>query len=582
MILQALNNYYERLAADPEADISPYGFGMQGVQFCLTLGPDGGLVAVDDLRDAKGKAKILRVPGPVKRSANVRANFAWDTTGYVLGADAKGKAKRTAETHAAFKTLAHELLDAVDDQGAVALLHFLDAWNPEQAAALPHWQEMEGWNVVFRLDGERRFLHDRPALQKAWLEYLAANSAGERGMCLVTGEKNAPIPLIHPPLKGVVGAQPTGAALVSFNIAAFKSFGKEQNRNAPVGEQAAFAYTTALNHLLAANSRRKVVIGGTTVVFWSAAPAAEGLFNMSMGGKAEDPGLVLRLQGYLSAVAQGRCPEELGDPATGFFVLGLSGNAARVAVRFWQRNTVGGMAASLAAHYQALALRRSFDNQPQFPSPWQLLRELAPLQDSKNISPLLAGQLLRAIVGNLPYPRTLLTAAIERIRADRNVNYLRAALLKAWLTRNAQKEIPMSLDTGITDVGYRLGRLFALVERIQENAVPGVNATVRDRFFGAASATPARAFPIILRNAQHGLAKIRKEEAGKAINLEKSLQEILGGLDAAQGGFPAALRLEEQGMFILGYYQQRQEFFTKKESAASENNAAAPEAQKED
>ena len=581
MILQALNDYYQRLAADPEADISPYGFGMQGVQFCLALRPDGTLAGPpEDLRDAKGKAKILRVPGPVKRSVNVLANFAWDNTGYVLGADAKGKPERTAQAHAAFKALAHELLDPLDDAGALALLRFLEAWTPEQAAELPCWKEMEGWNLVFRLDGERRFLHDCPAFQKAWLGHLAANAVEERGMCLVTGEDNAPIPAIHPALKGVAGAQPTGAALVSFNIASFKSFGKEQNYNAPVGQGAAFAYTTALNHLLAKGSPRKVVIGETTVVFWSAATAAEGLFGMSMGGKAEDDSLTRQLQGYLTAVAQGRYPEELGDPATGFFVLGLAGNAARVAVRFWQRDTVGGMAANLAAHYQALRLRRSFDSEPEFPSPWQLLRELASRRDSKNISPLLAGQLLRAIVGKLPYPRTLLTAAVERIRADRGVNSLRAAMLKAWLVRNAQKEVPMSLDIGITDVAYRLGRLFALVERIQENAVPGANATVRDRFFGAASATPARVFPIILRNAQHGLAKIRKEEPGKAINLEKALQEILNGLDAARGGFPAALRLEEQGMFILGYYQQRQAFFTKKETA--ESATVAPAAQRED
>ena len=545
MILQALNDYYQRLAADPEADISPYGFGMQGVQFCLALRPDGTLAGPpEDLRDAKGKAKILRVPGPVKRSVNVLANFAWDNTGYVLGADAKGKPERTAQAHAAFKALAHELLDPLDDAGALALLRFLEAWTPEQAAELPCWKEMEGWNLVFRLDGERRFLHDCPAFKKAWLGHLAANAVEERGMCLVTGEDNAPIPAIHPALKGVAGAQPTGAALVSFNIASFKSFGKEQNYNAPVGQGAAFAYTTALNHLLAKGSPTR------------------------------------QLRGYLAAVAQGRYPEELGDPATGFFVLGLAGNAARVAVRFWQRDTVGGMAANLAAHYQALRLHRSFDSEPEFPSPWQLLRELASRRDSKNISPLLAGQLLRAIVGKLPYPRTLLTAAVERIRADRDVNSLRAAMLKAWLVRNAQKEVPMSLDIGITDVAYRLGRLFALVERIQENAVPGANATVRDRFFGAASATPARVFPIILRNAQHGLAKIRKEEPGKAINLEKALQEILNGLDAARGGFPAALRLEEQGMFILGYYQQRQAFFTKKETA--ESATVAPAAQRED
>jgi CRISPR-associated protein Csd1 len=568
MILHALNAYYDRMLADPEVEVPEFGFGSQGVHFCLTLDKHGRLVGNPlDLRDDKGKALRIEVPGPVSRTVGVASNFAWDNTGYVLGADGKGKPKRTAETHQAFKALAASVLEGVEDEGARALLAFLDAWDPQSASTLPQWDDMIGWNVVFRLDGSRQFLHDRPALRAAWLDHLAAQQAEGRGMCLVTGERDAPIPAIHASIKGVPGAQSTGAALVSFNFDSAISYGKKQNLNAPVSERAAFAYTTALNRLLAPGSPRKVQVGDTTVVFWTETPSeSEVLFGDAIGGRdAEDTGVALRVGQYLKAVVRGEYPGELGKSETPFYVLGLSPNAARLSVRFWHMGTVGTMAENIGAHYRALALHSNSERDQEHPRPWWLLKELAPQRDSRNIPPLLAGQLLQSIVRNQPYARTLLTAAIGRIRADKEINHLRACIIKAYLVRNVKQEIRMTLDPTNTDIGYRLGRLFAIVERIQEAAVPGANATVRDRFFSAASATPGRAFPMILKNAQHGLAKIRKDKPGWAVNLEREIQDILGDVDATQG-FPPSLPLEKQGMFILGYYQQRQLHFTKKET----------------
>jgi len=566
MILQALNGYYGRLLADPDADVPEFGFGRQGVHFCLSLDRAGNLVGRPmDLRDEKGRPSRIEVPGPVGRSVGVKSNFAWDNTGYVLGADGKGKPERTAKTHAAFKALAAGALDGVDDEGARALLAFLNGWDPARASELPGWEDMVGLNMVFMLDGEPGFLHDRPAFRKAWLDYLSANAEFETGRCLVTGEIG-PIPPIHAKIKGVPGAQTSGASLVSFNIDAAESYGKEQNLNSPVSERAAFAYATALNHLLAPDSPRKVQVGETTVVFWTGAPCeAEPFFGFSMGGrKVEDDGLAQRLERYLADVTKGRYPEALGEAKTLFYVLGLSPNAARLSVRFWHVGTVGEMVENVGEHFRALALQRRFDSDPEHPSPWRLLKELAPQRDAGNMSPLLFGQFVRSVVQGLPYPQTLLSAALGRIRADKEINYLRAAVVKAFLVRNRKQEIPMTLDSTNMDIGYRLGRLFAIVERIQEEAVPGANATVRDRFFASAAATPARTFPIIIKNAQHGLAKIRKDKPGWAVTLEKAIQEIMGGIDAATG-FPASMPSEKQGMFILGYYQQRQDFYTKKE-----------------
>jgi len=571
MILQALNEYYERMLDDPDVSIPQFGFGTQGVHFCLTIDRKGDLIGDPlDLRE-DGKPLRIVVTGPVGRANKVTANFAWDNTGYVLGADDKGKPERTARTHEAFKGLAALVLDGVKDDGVDAFLAFLEKWNPEDAEALVGWDEMIGWNVVFRLDGKREFLHERPAFRKAWLKYLSGNGSGHKGMCLVSGEENAPIPATHSKIKGVPGAQTAGAALVSFNVDCAESFGKKQNLNSPVSEQAAFAYTTALNHLLAPGSRRKVQVGDTTMVFWTDAPKdAEEVFGLALGGKeSEDVDLLKRVEQLMDSVANGGCPRELGDPDTPFYVLGLSPKAARLSVRFLHVGTLGSMAENLCRHFRAMELRPSYENEPKHPRPWLLLKELAAQRDSRNISPLLSGQFVRAILKNQPYPRTLLTAALGRIRADKQVNYLRGCVIKAYLVRNVKQEINMTLDTTNTDIGYRLGRLFAIVENIQDEAVPGANATVRDRFFSSASATPGRAFPVILKNAQHGLAKIRKANPGWAVNLDKKLQEILDGIEASTG-FPASLNMERQGMFILGYYQQRQDRFTKNEDKTGE------------
>lgn len=567
MILHALNQYYERLLQDSDVAVPKFGFGTQGVHFCLSLNNDGDIVGHPiDLRDEKGRARRIEVPGPVGRSAGIASNFSWDNTGYVLGADDKGKPERSAQLHDAFKAKAEEVLQNCDDVGAKALLAFLKKWTPDQATTLSGWENIVGWNIVFQLDGESGFLHERPAFREAWSTYLSTTNTNNSGMCLVTG-KTAPIPPTHAKIKGVPGAQTAGASIVSFNIDAAESFGKKQNLNSPISEQAAFAYTTALNHLLAPESSHKLQMGDTTVVFWADKKSdAPQLFNFSIGGKkAEDEELVRKLENYLSDIVKGKHPDTLGNQSTPFYILGISPNAARISVRFWNVGTVGAMAKNLGNHFRALAISRRFDSDPEYPTPWQLLRTLAPQQDSKNISPLLSGQLVRAIIHNQPYPHSILTALLGRIRADKDVNYLRAALAKAYLVRNRNQEIQMTLDKNNTDIGYRLGRLFAIVERIQEEAVPGANATIRDRFFGSATATPGRAFPFILKNAQHGLAKIRKENPGKAVNMEKLIQEIVGGINASTG-FPAAMNTEKQGMFILGYYQQKQDFFTKKEA----------------
>jgi len=566
MILTALADYYERRIQEPDNDLPLSGFSRQKIHFALSLNPDGTLAGVLDLRHQDGKKLVpteLVVPEAVKRSVGIAANFLWDNTGYVLGADEKGKPERSAKTFAAFKTLCHAIGDGLDDAGMTAVLRFLDAWDPADAPGLRHWEEMvKAANLVFRLEGERAYVHERPVVRQAWLRYRGAASDGPRAMCLVTGQ-DAVIARLHPSIKGVRDAQSSGASLVSFNQESFTSYGKEQSYNAPVGEPAAFAYTTALNHLLRKGSRQRVQIGDATTVFWTERPSKVETFMGQVFDPSAGDGLTNDLRLFLEAIRDGKKPDfDASEYDNGFYVLGLAPNASRLSVRFWHRDTVAGMCRTVGRHFADLRLERTWDNEPEFPGLWQLLRETAPQNDLKNVNPALAGALMRAILTGQPYPASLPAAVINRIRADQTVNYLRAAMLKAFLVRKTAKEVSVSLDTTSTDIGYRLGRLFAVLEKAQQEAIPGANTTIRDRYYGSASATPAAVFPQLMRLAQHHI-----EKAEYGLVSDRRIEDILDGLQA----FPKHLSLDEQGQFAIGYYHQRRENY--KKTAKTEGEA---------
>ena len=586
MILQALNDYYRRLSENEDSGIAPPGYGPQKISFCLVLSPEGKLVQVEDCREpaTKGKKKLpktLLLPKEQKRAVNIAPNFLWDNSGYVLGVDGKGKPERSAKTFLAFRELHQEKLGALTDEGGRALLAFLNGWTPPSGLTdLPpvflEPQEVVDSNLAFRLEGELGFIHQRPALQvlikgesgseseftatlspKPQASLLAEEESelkGEGvGVCLVTGQ-TAPIARLHPAIKGVRGAQSSGAALSSFNLQSFTSYGKTQNFNAPISQSVAEAYTTALNYLLRPESRQKASIGEVTFVFWSQAPSpVEGAMSYLLEFHS-DLGLAEDLKFFFEALAKGKKPPGV-DAENRFYLLGLSPNAARLSVRLWLESTVEAMAAHLGRYFTELELVKSFETDPTYPNFAQLLLETAPLHKFDNLSPLLEGALMRAVLTGARYPDSLLGSLIGRIRADRQVNYLRAALLKAVLIRNHQLEILMSLNPNSAEPGYNLGRLFAALEKAQRDAV-NPKATIRDRFFGSASAAPGTVFPLLVRGAQNHLSKL----AEKGIYLDKVIQEISQGLN----GFPTHLSLVQQGQFVLGYYHQRQDFFTKK------------------
>jgi len=568
MIIQALNEYYKRLKQYQSSNIPSFGFSNEKIHFALVLSDTGKLIDVKDLREKQEKKNIpkeLIVPAPNKKSCGIDSNFVWGNTGYVLGSDnKKHKDKdRPKKMFKAFKELQHSLGDEIDDIGMNVILKFLDSWNPENVEKLKYWEEMAGANLVFQLDGERKYIHEHPAIRNRWIKFCQESQSDYQAFCLVSGRKK-PIARLHTSIKGVKNAQSSGASIVSFNLDSFCSYNKEQSFNAPVGEDITFNYTTALNHLLCFDSRKKVQIGNATTVFWTEGETViEGFLKDILEPQVNQVDLGdLRI--FLEAMREGKMPKEIENTKNmKFYILGLSPNASRLSVRFWYISTVDEIWRKIGQHFKDLAIIKSYDYEPPFPGMWHLLHETAAQGKSENISPLLAGAFIRSILTGLRYPSGILTAVLERIRADQKINYLRAALIKAYLVRSSRfqnKEerevISMSLDKGEKNIGYRLGRLFAILEKAQKDAVPGANTTIKDRYYGSASATPAIVFPQLLRLAQH---HIQKSDYG--ISTDKQIEDVVQDIQK----FPSHLSLEDQGIFALGYYHQKQDFYKKME-----------------
>ncbi len=585
MILQALAGYYRRILEESGGEVALEGFEKKEIPFVIVLDSRGCFVGLDDTREGSGKKKsgrIFTVPKGVKKTSGIVANLLWDTPAYTVGRpkiDPKKEISRQEErAKEQFQCFQQKIRDTfpedVGDEGVATVLSFLERGEFKALFEHPLWAEIEekAPNLSFRLDRETQLVCQRPEFiahltkePDATKQSAAAEPAGLQRVCLISGTVAAPARL-HTAIKGVWGAQSSGANIVSFNLGAFSSYGKEQGLNAPVGKQAEFAYTTALNTLLAKGSPQRLQVGDSSTVFWSEKKTVlEDVFADIFGEPSkENPAQADKAIRVLYEAPKAGTPP-LDEDYTPFYVLGLAPNAARIAVRFWHAGTIAGVARHIRQHFDDCAMAHH-PKQPEYLSLFRLLVSTALQGKSENIQPNIAGELMRSVLAGTPYPQTLLAAAVRRCRAEREIPYPRAALLKAVLTRAAryynqpEQEVGMALDTGNTNIGYRLGRLFATLEKIQEEASPGINATIRDRFYGAASGTPVAAFPHLLKLKNHHLAKL--ENRGRAVNLERVVGEIMDGII----DFPTHLSLQDQGRFAVGYYHQRQFFFTKNET----------------
>lgn len=578
MILQALDAYYHRKQTDPDPQnrLPASGLENKEVPFILEIDAEGKLVNIADTRSGEGKKKIgqrFLVPQGVKKTSGVAANLLWDTAEYVLGLDTRGKPERVAEQHAAFRARIEALPEAVrEDDGIRAVQAFLETFEPEMLTNLPVLADLQAGNPVmsFRLHGDLGLVCQRPA--------VVAATAGQSeeipdGMCLVSGQP-AVIERLHPAIKGVWGAQTSGANIVSFNLDAFNSYGKAQGANAPLGTAAVFAYTTALNHLLARDSRQRMQVGDTSTVFWASEPheLESAVVDLFGDPPKHDPDRNTdALKALYAAVDKGQF--SVGGIDTCFHVLGLAPNAARISIRFWETTTARDLAHRIKQHFDDITLVHA-PHEAEHLSLFRLLTGVALLNKADNIPPNLGGEVMRAILEGLPYPSTLLNLAVARCRAEQKPSYARAAVIKACLNRwirsrkTQEKEFLPMLDPSNYNPAYRLGRLFAVLEKIQEESAGGagkLNATIRDRYYGAASSSPASVFPMLLKLEKHHVSKL--DERGKkmlyrAFN-DNRPDDYVGQVLSRVSEIPNHLALPEQGRFALGYYHQRQAFFSK-------------------
>ena len=581
MILQALTAYYETLQAQGKFSAPGWDDSFR-VSYELRLNDAGQLVRLVPLGTTNDKGKhipmTLRVPEHATRSSGISANLLCDTPTYLLGADEKGKPTRAVDCFKACAALHHAVLDGVDSPVARAILAYFDSWDPAQASTHPllaeAWKKLNAnANLVFGYeapDGDYQRSTEDSAIQTAWQNYYNSRTTDTAvAQCLITG-KEAPIARTHPNISGVPGAQSSGASLVSFNADAFCSYGHKQGENAPVSKYAATAYTTALNALLSDRNGHCRIIGDgndtTAVVFWSenAQPrySAFGCACLSSDLNGDLADAIKRLS--LGQVCSFQ--DSILQPEEHFYVLGLSPNVARLSVRFFLRDTLGGFANNLQRFLEDTNIVHTGKDTREHLSVWALAMttvRVVPGGSLPSPSPQLVGDLLRAVLTGTPYPITLLNSVTMRIRAERNVSRGRAAALKAFYLRNSPTELnkevfSVNLNES-TNVPYILGRLVSVLEAVQSAANPGINTTIKDRYFNSACATPAMTFPTLIKLAQKHLQKLN---TANATYYNKQITELMALLPAS--GYPARLSLPDQGKFEIGYYHQTQKRFEKK------------------
>lgn len=581
MILSSLVDYYEILSKAGE--IPGIGYSKANVSYALSLSKEGELIGVISLKETRQRGKkmvevpkLLQVPEQEKRASGVKSNFLCENSSYILGIDNKSKPERSKECFDAFKELHHKILDGVDSEAANAVLTFLDSWEIDKVyenEVLKDYIEelIQGSNIVFSIYGD--YAHEDTEVRKAWETYKSSKEDSVKMQCLITGKASS-IARLHPSIKGVRGAQSSGASIVSFNAKAYESYGHDgqQGLNAPVSEYAAFAYSTVLNQLLSSVGNRQVY-GDTTIVYWAKTtePIYSQIFaysmnpeNQSKDEEIQSERMEKTIGSAFKYIMEGKPVDEFNiDKETRFYILGLSPNAARISVRFFIENSFGNILKNITRHYKDLEIEKSPKEFEYLPL-WKLMSEtVSPKSRDKASSPLLSGAVLRSIIEGTKYPEALFCNVIVRIRAEREINRGKAAIIKACLIRKYRnekykEELTVALNEESTNKAYILGRLFAVLEKAQQDANPGINSTIKDRYFTSACATPATVFPNLLKLSMHHISK-----AKYGTTSEKRISELMQKLDVNGNPFPAHLKLDDQGIFILGYYHQQKALYKK-------------------
>lgn len=579
MILQSLMQYYESLAE--EGKVPRMGWCHAKVSCAIDLNEDGQVKAIIPLKVSEmfGKKEVLvpqqmNVPQMVVRSSGISANFLCDNSKYMLGIDSTGTSQSIKECFMAARDKHCSILQDSKGRMAKAIIRYFEQWNPDNADVNPvikaHWEDLtDGGNLIFCMESD--YAQEDEEIKKIWNIYQDNNSYLVDGICLVTGEKTE-IARIHRGIKGVPGAQSSGAALVSFNAPAFESYGKEQSYNAPVGKNAEFAYTTALNYLLS-EKKYTFQLGDSMVIYWaeSAQTQYQDIFKNFFNSSIDNQKELEKVFGNLKNGLEVDIDYVKIDLNQRFYILCLAPNAARLSIRFFYENSFGNILENLSRHYERMSIVKP-EWEKDYLSIQEMLMETVnkKSKDKKPVSNM-ATLVLRDILVDDRYPTSLYTGVLTRIRAEQGgITYGRAAIVKAYLIKNynmKEGEKYMGLNENCNEQAYVLGRLFAILELIQKDANPGINSTIKDRYFNSACATPASVFPILIKLKNSHLKKLERNSTGLRIQYEKIITELMGKLNMAetQIGFPRRLSLEEQGKFMLGYYHQIQKRYEKKE-----------------
>lgn len=563
MILQALSDYYDRKKNEPDGNIAPKGWEWKELPFIIVLSGCGDLIQIEDTREGEGKnrrGKRFLVPIGVERTSGIAPNLLWDSAEYIFGLGKKGQEKKKAF----LERLKIELSGLEIIQ---CIINFLENCSEMQLSMEANWIEISDKKpfLSFRMVNDQTLICRYPEVA----ERLSSSSCGDfnEGVCLVTGERTG-IKKLHKTIKGVRGTKSTGGNIVSFNHKAFESYNKENGYNAPVSDKIEFAYTTALNSLLSWDSNQRMAIADTTAVFWSEKKTSfESDFSYFFTDYGNDntETSVEKIKTLFESVKTGAYIND--NDNVRFYLLGLAPNSARIAISFWQVGTISEFAKRIKEYFDDFSITKP-KSEPEFYSFWRITVNASAQNKIENLPPEISGDLMRAILTGTPYPATLFQAVIRRIRSDtaNRVTSVRAATIKAYINRYYRfypnknvKEINMTLDEFQPSKGYQLGRLFATLEKIQEEANPKLNTTIRERFYGAACSSPVTVFSNLLRLKNYHLAKL--ENRGRVVQFEKLLAEIMSKLT----DFPSYLDFHEQGRFAIGYYHQRNKFYTKKD-----------------
>ena len=575
MILKALYDYYER----SKDKLPVYGRELKEIGFLIVIDKGGHFLRFEDRRKDKKQAQKFLVKKHVGRTSAVVANCLYDNSGYVFSYSDKG------DTHAqylCFKEMVTDIFNKHSTQPDIIAVHSF--YQQDIAVVLKQMQDDPLWPEIVKNLNKKystfSFLVEGSTKIVAEIDELISDEEGrdkKEGnlqVCLVSGERSISVETTTATM--IPGSQAT-AKLVAFQVSSgYDSYGKSKGGNAPISEEAEFAYTTALNHLLASDSKNKFLIGTRTFLFWASKydeagkEAENSLFNLlGFSEQEDDPNNNIE---QVRKVFKSIYTDELKTTSEDtFYILGLAPNAARIAVTYWAEIPLKKFAATICRHFDDMEVMDTRPEKKPYMSLRNILSAVTLGGKSSDATPNLPDAVVKSIFQGLPYPQTLFASCIRRIRAesgdkDKNaVHITRAAIIKAYLNRfnDKQKTIQPMLDKENTNQGYLCGRLFAVLDKIQEEA--NNQHSIRERYMNSASSTPAAVFSTILNLSNHHAEKLSE---GRRIYFEKLMQEIISKIES--DGFRSQLDLQEQGRFFIGFYHQRQDFFMKNEESNKE------------